>query len=118
MNMVCIASILVVALPMAGAQYGDPGQLRQIVDRTQSDLRAGAELSTDHKQHERVAEAQKHLSDFDRHLTKGKFKKSELDQSIGGIKSVLDHNTLQPSTRDAVTRDMEDLRVARARDGR
>jgi hypothetical protein len=90
--------------------------LRGLVDRTQSDLREAADLEHENdKQRDRYRSAQGHLSTFDRHLTKGHFDKSELDKSIDSIKDILDHNTLQASSRDALLRDVEDLRIARDR---
>jgi hypothetical protein len=111
-----------VAIPAAGsgwqqgyypAPYTD---LRGLVDRTQSDLRMAADLERGgEKQRERYRSAQGHLSTFDRHLTKGHFDKDELDRSIDSIKDILDHNTLQASSRDGLIRDVEDLRAARDR---
>ena len=95
------------------APYGD---LRGLVDRTQSDLRAAADLEHGNdKQRDRYHNAQGHLSTFDRHLVKGHFDKGELNHAIDGIKDILDHNVLQASSRDALMRDVEDLRVARDR---
>jgi hypothetical protein len=96
------------------APYG--GGLRDLVDRTQNDLRMAQE--TQHNkgdQRERYEHAQGHLSTFDRKLTKGHFDKGELDKSIDSLKDILDHNVLQASSRDALLRDMEDLKVARDR---
>lgn len=112
-----------VSLPAAGmgwhqeypAPYNGP-DLRGLVDRTQNDLRASADLEHgNEKQHDRYKHAQGHLSTFDRNLMKGRFDKGELNKSIDSIKDILDHNVLQASSRDALTRDMEDLRVARDR---
>jgi len=95
------------------APYGD---LRGLVDRTQTDLRAAADLETNkEKERERYRSAQGHLSSFDRHLTKGHFDKSELHKSIDEIQSILDHNVLQASSRDALMRDVTDLKIARDR---
>ena len=100
---------------VAAPQYdSDLGRVRGLVDRTQSDLRAAAQMeSIGEKQHARYRDAQKELSDFDRHLAKGRFDKDNLNHSIDKIKDVLDHNTLQASSRDALMHDIEDLRVAR-----
>ena len=96
------------------APYG--GGLRGVVDRTQSDLRAAEDLEHNKgDQRERYQHAQGHLSTFDRKLTHGKFDKGELDKSIDSIKDILDHNVLQASSRDALIRDLQDLRVARDR---
>jgi hypothetical protein len=107
-------------LPAAGhsafQQYGnDWSDIRGLVDRTQSDLRAAADLEHGKKERERYYRAQKALSAFDRRLSKGHFDKGKLDQAIRDVKSVLDHNTLQPSSRDALLRDVADLRAARER---
>ncbi len=104
----------VVAAPY-GFQYGDRfGDIRGLVDRTQSDLRQSSELEHNNgDQRDRYRNAQKHLSTFDRHLTKGHFDKGALDSAIDTLKAILDKNTLQASARDALTRDIQDLRAAR-----
>lgn len=104
--------------PGYGQEYPAPygGGLRGIVDRTQNDLRAAEE--TEHNkgdQRDRYEHAQGHLSTFDRKLTHGKFDRGELDKSIDSIKGILDHNVLQASARDALIRDLQDLKVARDR---
>jgi uncharacterized membrane protein YccC len=91
----------------------DYPELREVVDRTQSDLRAAVDLEHGGKQADRYRNAQDHLSDFDRSISKGHFDKDRLDRAIGDLQSLLDHNTLQASTREALRRDVEDLRVAR-----
>jgi hypothetical protein len=105
------------AHPNSWFQYGERWEgLRGLVDRTQSDLRASAGMEhNDSKQRDRYRNAQEHLSTFDRHLTKGHFDKDELDRAIGDVQSVLDHNTLEPGARDALLRDVNDLRAARER---
>jgi len=108
------------AVPVMGAPYGFQsgdrfGDVRGLVDRTQNDLREASQLERNDKdQRNRYSDAQKYLSTFDRHLTKGKFDKDSLDKAIGKIQSVLDKNTLQASARDALHRDVQDLRDARA----
>jgi len=109
-----------VNVPLSAAPYQEyPApytDLRGLVDRTQSDLRAASDLEHgNEKQRNRYRNAQEHLSTFDRHLVKGHFDKGELNHSIDAIKSILDNNTLQASSRDALMRDDEDLRVARDR---
>ncbi|HEY7211661.1 MAG TPA: hypothetical protein VH477_15410 [Bryobacteraceae bacterium] len=102
------------AVPSAyqeGDRYGD---IRGLVDRTQNDLREAAQLQhNDGDQRDRYRDAQKHLSTFDRHLTKGNFDKDSLDKAIENIQAILDKNTLQASARDALYRDTQDLRAAR-----
>jgi hypothetical protein len=93
-------------------EYGD---LRGLLDRTQSDLRDASGLEHGNKQRDRYHNAQDNLSKLDRKLTKGKFDKGALNHSIDDLKSILDHNTLQPSGRDALMRDLTDLKMARDR---
>jgi hypothetical protein len=99
-----------------GFQEGDRfGDIRGLVDRTQNDLREASQLQHNNgDQRDRYTNAQKHLSTFDRHLTKGHFDKDSLDKSIDNIQAILDKNTLQASARDALYRDVQDLRAARA----
>ena len=95
------------------APYSD---LRGVVDRTQNDLRMAMEIEHQKEdQRHRYQDAQGHLSTFDRHLVKGKFDKGELNKAIDSIKSILDKNVLQPSTRDALMRDLTDLRIVHDR---
>jgi len=99
--------------------YRDPAissNLRGLIDRTQNDLRAAADLErAKEDQRKRYSDAQGHLSTFDRKLTKGKFDKGELNKSIDKIKQILDKNVLQASTRDALRQDLADLKIARDR---
>jgi hypothetical protein len=97
-------------------QYGDRfGDIRGLVDRTQNDLREASQLEHNNgDQRHRYEDAQKHLSTFDRHLTKGKFDKDTLDKAIDNLQAILDKNTLQATTRDALYRDVQDLRATRA----
>ena len=91
-----------------------PG-LRGLIDRTQNDLRMASGLEHGEHQRERYQHAQDELSSFDRGLSKGHFDRGRLDRSIDDLKSVLDHNTLDPGSRDALRHDVEDLRIARER---
>ncbi len=111
---------------MAGSAYQDYGRdygrgyehegLRHLIERTQQDLQMAAESgNSDHDQRERYRNAQKNLSDFDRHLTKGHFDKDKLDHVIGDVQAVLDHNTLMAQSRNALLQDVTQLREARAR---
>jgi hypothetical protein len=98
--------------------HGDSSdKLREVIDRTQSDLRTAADLEPKHNDdHNRYKNAQGHLSTFDRKLAKdNKFDKGELEKALDGIKDILDHNVLQGSTRDNLMRDMTDLKIARDR---
>jgi hypothetical protein len=94
-------------------QEGAGQNLRSVIDRTQTDLQAAAQLEQKPKEHERYRRAQTALSNFDRKLSKGHFDKDKLKDAIGAIESVLDHNTLQASMRDALKADLADLHAAR-----
>jgi len=91
------------------------GELRDIVDRTQGDLKAASGLEHGDKQRARVQHAQDDLSKLDRKLVKGKFDSSAYKQSLGALKSILDHNTLPGSGRNALMRDLADLQAAQER---
>ena len=115
-----LGAMLVPAAATAAAapyayQYGDRfGDIRGLVDRTQNDLREALQLEHNSgDQRDRYRNAQKHLSNFDRHLSKGHFDKDTLDKAIENIQAILDKNTLQASARDALYRDVQDLRAAR-----
>jgi len=91
-------------------------KLRDVIDRTQSDLRMAADLEPKHNdEHNRYKNAQGHLSTLDRKLVKGKFDNGELDKTLDCLKDILDHNVLQASSRDNLMRDMTDLKIARDR---
>jgi hypothetical protein len=88
---------------------------REIVERTQHDLREGAEFERRHgKEIVRYENAERHLSDFDHEFTRGHFDKDKLDTAIDDVKNVVEHNTLDPRSRDELREDLEDLRGIRA----
>lgn len=93
----------------------DFGELRDVVDRTQNDLQVASGLGHGDKQRARVQHAQDDLSKLDRKLVKGKFDNGAYKQTLGALKSILDHNTLPGSGRDALMRDMSDLQAAHER---
>jgi len=111
-----MSAVPLAAAPAAWYQEGDWHQhLRGIIDRTQNDLTAAIQIATGPKDHERYRHAQRELSDFDRKLSRGHFDEGKLKDCIGAINDILDHNTLQPSTRDALRADNEDLKMIRDR---
>jgi len=92
-----------------------PFEARRVIDRTQIDLRRAEEFERQHhKEVERYDNAQRHLSDFDRQYTRGHFDKDKLDTAIDDLKNVVEHNTLNPADRDALSADLRDLRMVRA----
>jgi hypothetical protein len=107
-GVLCFASV-------AFAQTGAYPDARTLVDHVQVDLKQAADFSHKNgKERERIDNAQKHLSEFDRHLDQGKFDKGKLDESINDVKNVIDHNTLTPEQRDSLHSDIRQLRLLRA----
>jgi hypothetical protein len=112
-----VSIFLLCALAACGTALGrdhlrDWGELRGVVDRTQGDLQAASGLQHGDKQRARVQHAQDDLSKLDRKLVKGKFDKEAFAHSLGAIKSILNHNTLPGSGRDALMRDLSGLQAA------
>jgi hypothetical protein len=112
-----VSILLLCATAAAGLAYSrdrsrDWGELRGVVDRTQSDLQAASGLQHGDKQRARVQHAQDDLSKLDRKLVKGKFDKEAFEHSLGAIKAILNHNTLPVSGRDALMRDLSQLQAA------
>jgi len=117
--------ILLFAAVLASAQSDVYAGARELIARVQTDLKRASEFSNngdvkkvkkDEKEIERYRNAQHSASSFDRHLSKGKFDKGELDSLIHNVKNVVDHNTLESRDRDALLNDLRDLREFRARD--
>jgi hypothetical protein len=115
--------ILLLAAALGSAQNIPYPAGRDLIARVQNDLKRAEEFSghggvkkvkRDEKEIERYRNAQRHASDFDRHLAKGHFDKGELDDVINDIKNVLDHNTLESEDRDRLNDDIRDLRDFRA----
>jgi predicted nucleic acid-binding Zn-ribbon protein len=114
---ICVLAAMAAAMLIAGTPAHDNefSDLRSLVDKTQSDLRNASDLQHGNKQNDRYHKAQDHLSKLDRSLSHGKYNKGALNDSIDVVKSILDHNTLQASARDALARDLTELKVARDR---
>lgn len=88
---------------------------RDLVQRAQTDLQRLRDLSPrKEKERERIENALKRLSDFDRSLSKNKFDKDRLNEAIEDLKNVVDHNTLESRDRDALNADLADLRLLRS----
>ena len=94
-----------------GGQYGIA---RGLVDRVQRDLRRAERFSRPRgREQERFYNATRHLSEFDRNLSRNKFDKDKLDEAIDDVKNVVEHNSLSPNERDVLFRDLTDLRDLR-----
>ena len=110
---VLFATLLIAVTATAYAQ-GRYGTARGLVDRVQKNLRRAESLTRPSgKERERYHNAQHHLSEFDRKLSRGQFDKDKLDEAIDDVKNVVENNTLSPEDRDKLTRDLGELRELR-----
>jgi hypothetical protein len=112
--------LLICLIAIGGLAFGrdhsrDFGELRDVVDRTQTDLKMASGLEHGDKQRGRVQHAEDDLSKLDRKLVKGKMDKEAFSHSLSALKSILDHNTLPGSGRDALMRDLSELQAQRDR---
>ena len=120
-----VGLILLLAAALAPAQPPDVyGGSRDLIAHIQNDLKRAADfgkngdikkVKRDEKEIERYRNAQHSASTFDRHLSKSKFDKGELDNLINDLKNVVDHNTLESQDRDALTNDLRCTRPANGR---
>src|SRR5438128_1058113 len=85
---------------------GPYGVARGPVDRVQRNLRRAERFSHPRdKEQERFYNAQRHLSQLDRNLSRNKFDKDKLDEAIDDVKNVVEHNPLSPDERDTLSQD-------------
>ena len=118
-NAAVTALILMGCFSLAHAQFNDPHRydahsVSVLVDRVHSDLNhayGGWHFSNDDR--ERLNHAEKELREFSRKWSDGKFDKGQLDDAIGSIQGVLDHNKLPQQDRDAISDDVAQLRRMR-----
>jgi hypothetical protein len=87
-----------------------------LVRRTQEDLRRAEDRAPGHsgKERERFDNARRHLAGFDEELGRRHFDKGRLDEAIGDVQHILDHNRLSDRGREMLQRDVTDLRELRA----
>ncbi|MGH9822221.1 MAG: hypothetical protein ACREDR_03025 [Blastocatellia bacterium] len=103
------------------AQRDRYNHARAVVSRLQEDLRHAEGTASQHKHSkdaERIDHAMRHLSDFDRSLSKGKFDSGRLDRAVSDVQNIVDHNTLSPEDRDNLMSDLHDMRSMRSDRGR
>ena len=86
---------------------------RDLVGRTIRDLRRASRLEQGSRERERYANAERHLSQFDRELSRNRFDKDKLDSAIDDVNNVVERNTLDPRSRDNLRQDLGDLRRLR-----
>lgn len=65
----------------------------------------------------RYDNAIRHLSEFQNGLARGHFDKGRLDQAIGDVQNVVDHNPLDEHARGMLWNDLNNLRAFRATRG-
>jgi hypothetical protein len=109
-------TVLLCALSGAGwmLQAADFDRARDLVAHVQDDLQRAADFTrTNDKERSRYENVQHHLSEFDRELRRDHFDKGKLDDSIDNLKDVVQNNTLESHDRDALARDLSDLRTLR-----
>ena len=110
---------ILIYMGLPGYAQGRYDNARDLISRTQEDLRHAVVLTSEKKDERvRIDNTQRHLSQFDRALSRNKFDKDKLDAAIDDLKNVIDHNTLAVEDRDLLKRDLEDLRRMRAERGR
>jgi hypothetical protein len=104
----------------ANAQYGPAGSpyrpesVNALVEKVHADLSDGYEhwhLSSADRG--RLNNAEKKLRGFAHDWEQAKFSKGDLDDAISAIQHVLDNNHLAGAERDALSRDVEQLRQMR-----
>ncbi len=108
------SALLLAAVP-ALAQYRFNPEHRRPVEVTIHDLeQVAANEARNKTERERYDSAIHHLHQFGERLHEGGvFDKDKLDEAIGNVQSVLDHNRLSPGGRDLLGRDVSDLRRLR-----
>jgi hypothetical protein len=121
LNGVLLTAALTAFGTLAQAQYGQPGgpyqpdSVSALIDRVHADLDHGyAVWKVDGGDRGRLNGAEKELREFAEHWRKGNFDKGKLDHAISSIQHVLDNNHLKGGERDALSKDVDELRGMRA----
>lgn len=114
------AAVLVLAAALmpalVRAQDSSWSDARWLVANVQQDVRRAQDFArrdASGSDRDNYRACLKHLSDFDRNLARNHFDKDRLDDSIGDIQRILDHNSLSPRGRNILQRDVDDLRRLR-----
>ena len=110
---VCLSGLFLCGLATLVQAQGGYERARGLVDRTLNDLRRASRLERGSKERERYDNADRHLSQFDRELSRNRFDKDKLDLAIDDVNNVVERNTLSPRARDNLTQDLQDLRRLR-----
>jgi len=118
-NAALITGALLIFGTLAQAQYGPreryaPRSVSGLIDRVHADLNrsyGGWRFSREDRR--RLNRAEKELRDFSNKWNRGRFDKGELDEAIASIQHVVDNNRMPPRDRDALMRDLAELRGMR-----
>jgi hypothetical protein len=110
-----LAGLLLLALTPAIQAQRDFDGARQLIGRTDHDLRAVSPDALSEKERERYDNALRDLSEFDKDLSHGKYDKGKLNDAIDDVNNVCKNNTLPPEQRDVLQSDLEGLRALRDR---
>jgi len=120
LNVLLVTAALVGFGSLAQAQYGSPGgpyqpnSVSSLVDQVHTDLNHGYDhWRLSNADRDRLNNAEKQLRAFERDWRNAKFDKGNLDDSIGAIQHVLDNNHLRGPERDALSKDVDQLREMR-----
>jgi hypothetical protein len=115
---VAIAAGLVLT-GISRAQFGpgpkyEPSEVTALVDQVHTDLdHAYGVWHFSDDDRERLNHAEKDSREFAQKWAKGKFDKDQLDGVISSIQRVLDNNKLPVDARDAISKDLTQLRNMR-----
>jgi hypothetical protein len=93
----------------------NPEEARHVVARAQDDIKKASQFAHNNgKQQRRFDNALHSLSELDRSYSNDRYNKGRLVDAIRDVGRVMDDNTISPQDRDALHRDLEDLRFLRA----
>ena len=101
--------------PLCAQNYRYNPEHRRPVEATLNDLEAiGHENSYTHEMRDRYEHAIHHLREFAERLHEGgHFDKDKLDEAIGDVQHVIDHNRMNHRAREILVRDVRELRRLR-----
>jgi hypothetical protein len=85
-----------------------------LFQRVQSDLNFAESSAYSHGARKRIENARKELWEFQRAWNAGRFNRHDLDDSIGAMQKVVDHNALDGRARSILWDDLQKLRAFRA----
>ena len=114
-----LITMALAAAPFAQAQFGpqnrySPDAVTSLIGRVHEDLNhAYGVWHFSDSDRDRLNHTEKELREFAQKWSHSKFDKGELDDAIGALQDVLDHNKLPQPNRDALSDDITQLRNMR-----